>query len=403
LTVKILSSELRVGMYLTKLGGSWLKHPFLRNRFLLEDQNDIKRILQAGIKEAWIDESKGLAREVKQEVEPEQEELIEELTTEELLAEQIKDEPVGSMEEEIQRARKFCNEAKEQVKEMFSEVRMGKSIDSEKIVPMVGEIETLVQRNASAILSVARLKTHDDYTYMHSIAVCALMISLAHHLKLDEEQTRLAGIGGLMHDLGKALMPTDILQKPGKLTDAEFITVKKHPQAGSSVLQQNGAEAAVVDIALHHHEKINGSGYPDGLAGDDISQLSRMAAICDVYDAVTSERPYKKAWEPAAALQAMAKWEGHFDKKIFATFVKSVGIYPVGALVRLSNKRLAVVVEPNAESLLKPKVKSFFSITAKAAIEVKIIDLAAPNCAVTIEGPENSDKWGFKELERFWQ
>jgi len=399
LTVKISSSDLRVGMYLHKLGGSWLKHPFLRNSFLLEDQNDIKRIIQAGIKEAWIDESKGLARESKQKPKQEQ---IEELTTEELPEEIVNDEPVGSMDEEIHRARKFCNEAKEQVKEMFNEVRMGKSIDSEKIVPIVGEIEMLIQRNTSAILSVARLKTHDDYTYMHSVAVCALMISLAHHLGLDEEQTRLAGIGGLMHDLGKALMPTDILQKPGKLTDAEFITVKKHPQAGAAVLQKNGADPEVIDIALHHHEKINGSGYPDGLTSDDISLLARMGAICDVYDAVTSERPYKKAWDPAYALQAMAKWAGHFDNKVFAIFVKSVGIYPVGSLVRLSNKRLAVVVEPSVDSLLKPKVKSFFSITAKAAIPVKIIDLATPSCNVTIEGPENPDKWGFKSLERFW-
>lgn len=394
---KISSSELRIGMYMHKLGGSWLKHPFLRSSFLLEDSKDIKRIIQAGIKEVWIDESKGLSRELKQIEETQVAVLIEEPPVE-----TKNEEVVGSMEEEIDRARKFCNAAKEQVKEMFDEVRLGKAIDSEKTIPLVGEIEMLVQRNASAILSVARLKTHDDYTYMHSIAVCALMLSLAHQLDLDEEQTRLAGVGGLMHDLGKALMPTEILSKPGKLTDAQFVTVKKHPQAGATVLQENGAAPEVIDIALHHHEKVNGSGYPDGLAGDDISLLARMGAICDVYDAVTSERPYKKAWDPSNAIQAMAKWEGHFDKKLFAVFVKSIGIYPVGSLVRLSTKRLAVVVEPGADSLLKPKVKVFFSITAKAAIEVQIIDLASPSCKVTIEGPENPEKWGFKSLEHFW-
>lgn len=394
---KISSSELRIGMYMHKLGGSWLKHPFLRSSFLLEDSKDIKRIIQAGIKEVWIDESKGLSRELKQIEETQVVVLIEEPPVE-----TKNEEEVGSMEEEIDRARKFCNAAKEQVKEMFDEVRLGKAIDSEKTIPLVGEIEMLVQRNASAILSVARLKTHDDYTYMHSIAVCALMLSLAHQLDLDEEQTRLAGVGGLMHDLGKALMPTEILSKPGKLTDAQFVTVKKHPQAGATVLQENGAAPEVIDIALHHHEKVNGSGYPDGLAGDDISLLARMGAICDVYDAVTSERPYKKAWDPSNAIQAMAKWEGHFDKKLFAVFVKSIGIYPVGSLVRLSTKRLAVVVEPGADSLLKPKVKVFFSITAKAAIEVQIIDLDSPSCKVTIEGPENPEKWGFKSLEHFW-
>lgn len=400
MAVKISSSELRVGMYMHKLGGSWLKHPFLRSSFLLEEQNDIKKIIQAGIKEVWIDEEKGLSRESKQE---QSKETPEEAPLEESPVEVEIEEPIGSMEEEIDRARKFCDAAKEQVKEMFDEVRLGKAIDSKKTVPLVGEIETLVQRNASAIISVARLKTHDDYTYMHSVAVCALMLSLAHQLDLDEEQTRLAGIGGLMHDLGKALMPTDILNKPGRLTDAEFVTVKKHPEAGAKVLQDNNAEPEVVDIALHHHEKMDGSGYPHGLAGEEISLLTRMSAICHVYDAVTSQRAYKEPWDPSNAIQAMAKWDGHFDKNIFAAFVKSVGIYPVGSLVRVSSKRLAVVVEPGEDSLLKPKVKVFFSIASKAAIPIEVVDLASSNCRITIEGPEVPEKWGFKSLDHLWQ
>jgi len=221
-------------------------------------------------------------------------------------------------------------------------------------------------------------------------------------LNLDEEQTRLAGIGGLMHDLGKAFMPVDILNKPGKLTDDEFISVKKHPEAGAKVLQKNGAEPEVVDIALHHHEKINGRGYPDGLLGEEISLLARMSAICDVYDAVTSHRAYKQPWDPSNAIQMMSQWDGHFDKNIFTAFVKTVGIYPVGSLVRLSSKRLAVVIEPGKESLLKPKVKVFFSLGANAHIPVQIIDLATTSCKVIIEGPENPEKWGFKSLDDLW-
>ncbi len=389
-------------MYLVKLGGSWIKHPFLRGSFLLEDINDLKRIIQAGIKEVWIDEEKGLPRLQQEETKQTVEEVIE--TVQEQEVEPEPDDNVsGSMAQEVERARKLCNAAKEQVMAMYDDARLGKAIDSTKTLPLIGEIDAIVQRNSSAILSVARLKTHDDYTYMHSVAVCALMLSLAHQLDLDEEQTRLAGIGGLMHDLGKAFMPLDILNKPGKLTDSEFIAVKQHPLAGAKVLEESGAEPEVIDIALHHHEKINGQGYPHGLAGEEISLLARMGAICDVYDAVTSQRAYKQAWDPSNAIQAMAKWEGHFDKVLFSAFVKSVGIYPVGSLVRLSNKRLAVVIEPGTDSLLKPKVKAFFSITANAAIPVQIIDLAASNCQVTIEGPENPDKWGFKSLDRFWQ
>jgi putative nucleotidyltransferase with HDIG domain len=307
------------------------------------------------------------------------------------------------MEAEVDRARKFCSAAKEQVKLMYDDVRLGKAIDSTIIMPLIGEIDSMVQSNSSAILSVARLKTHDDYTYMHSVAVCALMLSLAHQLNLDEEQTRLAGIGGLMHDLGKAFMSVDILNKPGKLTDAEFISVRKHPEAGAKVLEDNGAEPEVIDIALHHHEKVNGSGYPHGLLGEEISFLSRMGAICDVYDAVTSLRAYKKPWDPSNAIRTMAQWDGHFDKNIFNAFVKTVGIYPVGSLVRLSSKRLAVVIEPGKESLLKPKIKVFFSLGANAHIPVQTIDLAATTCNVTIEGPEDPETWGFKSLDDLWQ
>jgi len=400
LAIKIKSTELRLGMYIEKLGGSWIQHPFIRSSFLLEDSNDIKSILEAGIKDLWIDEKKGLPRAP--------------LAVSEKLPENgpdftpvstsiSKQEISDSMDVEVDRARKFCSAAKEQVKLMYDDVRLGNAIDSTIILPLIGEIDSMVQRNSSAILSVARLKTHDDYTYMHSVAVCALMLSLAHQLNLDEEQTRLAGIGGLMHDLGKALISVDILNKSGKLTDDEFISVKNHPEAGAKVLNENGADPEVVDIALHHHEKVNGGGYPHGLVGENISFLARMSAICDVYDAVTSQRAYKKPWDPSNAIQAMSQWDGHFDKKIFSAFVKTVGIYPVGSLVRLSSKRLAVVIEPGKESLLKPKIKVFFSLIANAHIPIQIVDLAAASCKITIEGPENPEKWGFKPLDHLWQ
>lgn len=307
------------------------------------------------------------------------------------------------MEAEIERARRICQAAKGEVMAMFQDIRLGKAIDPQTTLPLVGEIAASVQRNASAIISVARLKTHDDYTYMHSVAVCALMIALARQLDLDEEQTRLAGFGGLMHDLGKAMMPLDILNKPGKLTDAEFAVMKQHPEAGAKILRDSGAALEVQDIALHHHEKVNGLGYPHGLAGDAISLLARMGAVCDVYDAVTSLRAYKSPWDPARSMREMARWDGHFDKRVFNAFVKSVGIYPVGSLVRLASQRLAVVVEPGTESLLTPKVRVFFSLRSKEPIPMQTLDLAAPGCKDSIAGPEDATKWGFQNLDHLWQ
>jgi putative nucleotidyltransferase with HDIG domain len=253
-----------------------------------------------------------------------------------------------------------------------------------------------------ALLSVARLKTHDDYTYLHSVSVCALMLSLARQLGLDEKQTHLAGAGGLMHDLGKSAMPLDVLNKPGKLTDEEFDIVKRHPAAGGQMLLEGGYDPEVQDIALHHQEKFDGTGYPDRLAGDGISLFARMCAVCDVYDAVTSERAYKKAWDPSAAMRQMAKWEGHFDKRIFNAFVRTVGIYPVGSLVRLASQRLAVVVEPGTESLLTPRVRIFFSLRSNEPIPMETIDLAARACKDSIAGPEDPVKWGFRNLDHLW-
>ncbi|MDC6684580.1 HD-GYP domain-containing protein, partial [Leclercia adecarboxylata] len=156
-----------------------------------------------------------------------------------------------------------------------------------------------------------------------------------------------AGLAGLLHDIGKIAIPPEVLNKPGALTDAEFRHVIVHPQAGHDILTGDSSMRDIaLDVFLHHHERMDGTGYPHKLAGEGISLFARMGAICDVYDAVTSDRPYKKAWEAAYAVQRMVEWRGnHFDPMVFNAFVKSVGIYPVGSLVRLRSGRLAVVMQ----------------------------------------------------------
>ena len=151
------------------------------------------------------------------------------------------------------------------------------------------------------------------------------------------------------------------------------------------------------------HERVDGGGYPHALCGDQISHLARMAVICDVYDAVTSNRAYKAPWNPAGAMRQMAQWEGHFDQAIFSAFVKAVGIYPVGALVRLASKRLAVVVEPGTQSLLKPKVRVFFSLRTNEPIPLQVIDLAAADYGDSIAGPEDPGQWKFSNLDDLWR
>lgn len=214
---------------------------------------------------------------------------------------------------------------------------------------------------------------------------------------------RQAGAGGLVHDVGKALVSDAILNKPGKLTDEEFVSIKMHSQLGHKLLVEGkGATEVMLDVCLHHHEKIDGSGYPKGLTDTQISRVAKMGAVCDVYDAITSNRPYKNGWDPSDSLRRMAEWKGHFDPLIFQAFVKSLGIYPVGSLVRLESGRLAVVVEQHSQSLLVPKVKVFFSTKSRMQITQEVIDLSRPQCADKIVARESADKWGLVNLEALW-
>jgi putative nucleotidyltransferase with HDIG domain len=286
---------------------------------------------------------------------------------------------------------------------MFSDLRMGRAVELEGIGVLVEDISNSLLRNSHALISVARLKQSDEYTYMHSVAVCGLMIALARQLGFSAEQVKEAGMAGLLHDVGKLAIPIDILNKPGKLSETEFDTMRGHPEAGTHMLLgSRHFSSQILDVCLHHHEKYDGSGYPHRLAGEQISLLARMGAICDVYDAITSDRPYKEGWCPAVSIQKMADWSGHFDKKIFNAFVKCVGIYPVGTLVRLESGRIGVVMEQHAKSLLTPKVKVFFSARSRVPIEQSVVDLAKRVGEDRIVTREKVEDWGFKDIDELW-
>jgi HD-GYP domain-containing protein (c-di-GMP phosphodiesterase class II) len=199
-------------------------------------------------------------------------------------------------------------------------------------------------------------------------------------------------------------VPLNLLNKPGKLTDDEFVSMRAHPEAGHRMLLQAGGISDVaLDVCLHHHEKMDGTGYPYGLAGEQISVYARMGAICDVYDAITSNRPYKVGWCPAESLKKMASWtDSHFDPVLFQAFVKAIGIYPVGSLVRLKSNRLAVIIDQNDKSLLKPVVRAFFSCTSISYIAPEVIDLQASGETDSILSLESATSWGLMNTDRFW-
>lgn len=386
---KVSTKELTVGMHIAEICGSWLNHPFWRSSFLVKDEKQIRELVRAGVTEVWIDDSKGVGVVVKVENETED--------RAEVGQNPIKnEEPKRSFKEEAEFARKLKARAKEAMRELYEDARMGAALNVEGAANLVNEISGSLTRNSNALLNVMKLKNADDYTYFHSVAVCALMISLARELRMGEDEVRLAGTAGLMHDVGKAFMPMDVLNKPGKLTDEEFETIKAHPMEGwKAASAANGADSVVADVCRHHHEKTDGSGYPDGLSGDEISVYAKMGAICDVYDAITSNRCYKKGWGAAESIRRMAEWQaGHFDERIFKAFVKTVGIYPTGTLLNLRAGKLAIVTGQSGRGLLKPSAVAFYSWRGNERL---LPEKVVINGADDVMGTEKAEDWGFDE------
>lgn len=403
--------QLVIGMHIHEFCGSWMEHPFWRTGFVLTDPKDLEAILDSSIREIWINVSEGLdvpegATAVTEE--QAQRQVVKALNS----AHQSCARPVQPVRnrtpvdaaQEIKRAARICLQAKAAVVSMFEEVRMGNAVDTGGAQELVEEISDSVIRNPGAIISLARLKTADDYTYMHSLAVCAMMVALARQLTLDDTATRSCGLAGLLHDVGKMTVPKSVLNKPGKLTETEFAMMKTHPAQGHEILLRSDCmDDVALDVVLHHHEKVDGSGYPKGLTTDKISLFSKMGSVCDVYDAITSNRPYKAGWDPAESMRKMAEWtNGHFDLRVFQCFVKSVGIYPVGSLVRLSSGRIGVVTEQATSTLTAPIVKVFYSTNSGMRFEPVVLDLSRPHITEKIIQREDPSKWNFHDLNLLW-
>ncbi len=388
-------NQLRPGMYVHDVNCAWMDHPFATKNFMVMDAKRVSEIKTLGVHELYIDTAKGsdvegvLAKssdELRRDVDVRMAEI----------ANEIQAEPQRvDLSQEVERARVLHSEANRIVRNLIQDVRLGKQVELEQVEPVVENIIDSVFRNQDAILPLARLKDHDNYTFQHSVSVSALLVSFARGLKLERPIIKEIAIGGLLHDVGKAKVPDDILNKPAKLTDAEFAKMKSHVVQSILILQNTpGISQIALDVAGQHHERFDGTGYPNKLKGEEISIYGRMGAIVDVYDAITSDRCYHKGMAPTAALGRLLEWSKyHFDPELVRAYVKSLGIYPTGSLVRLHSGRLGIVIEQHESKMMQPKLRVFFHAEFKRYLPPEVIDLAWSGCQDKITGHEEYDAW----------
>jgi putative nucleotidyltransferase with HDIG domain len=366
-------------MFIHGFEGSWLQHPFWRTRFLLDRPADLALVRACDVTAVVIDLSKGVGPEKRGRGRA---------------APVVAPPEPGKADRE--QVRGMIAQAHGVARSIYEDAAQGLPIDARGAADLVVEIADCVARNPGMFIDIARLKSKDQYTYLHSVSVCGLMVNLARTIGLDDAAVRAMGLAGLLHDVGKMSIPPEVLNKPGRLDAAEFALIKQHPVAGHAMLAgAEGINQEALDVCLAHHEKIDGSGYPHGLKGKEISLAARMGAICDVFDALTSDRAYKEGWTPVRAVTEMFGWNGHFDPELLFHFCRSIGVGPTGTLVRMGSGRLGVVL-PDGNQGARSKIRLFYSAEHRCPIVLEDFFRGLGDTVVRVENPSD---WGFSDWD----
>ncbi|MBL4850915.1 MAG: HD-GYP domain-containing protein [Gammaproteobacteria bacterium] len=398
--------QIELGMYVVRLDRPWLETPFMTQGFpvlskkLIADiahycdhvyintdegiDLDLAQPFESGESTLGIDSIPGVDSTALSYSETAQE-VLSVIETGQLPKMLVKYVRQSTFVEESETATEVYKETRKVVDHAYQCARDDKPIDAEQPKALVQRLVASVIRNPDAASLLANLKSQDSYTADHSMNVCMIALIFGRHLGLSEEPLNELGLGALLHDIGKMKTPPDILNKPGKLTDKEMNMMRYHPTMGRDLLMKSpGISDVVVDIAYSHHERQSGNGYPRGVTGDKVSLFSKMVAIVDVYDAITSDRCYHQGMIPMDALQNIYKWRGkHFDPYLAEQFIQCIGTYPVGSIVELSNQEVGIVVSVNQKKRLLPEVMLVRDKHLQPYEPVKYIDLAKVNEAGT--------------------
>jgi len=396
---KIPVEELCVGMFIHDINLGWIDHPFSSKHFKLTSPKILQKILNLKVREVYIDTGKGLdtskgqsATEVRAQVESDLEKLASPPPPK-------KSPTPVSVQEEWPKALEIRDDASRVVSKMMEDARLGKQIEIEQADPAIENIVDSIFRNQDALLGAIRIREMDQYTFEHSVSLSVLMVSFCKYMGMSQTELRHAGMGGLLHDIGKSKIPLEILNKPGKLTDEEFSIMRKHVEYSRDILKSSDEMSPISQgIIFEHHERFDGSGYPAGKKGNEISLYGQMATVADVYDALTSTRCYHTGKSPHWVLGKLIEWSKfHFNPEMVQRFIRCIGIYPIGTFVSLKSGRLAVVSESNEKDLLRPVVKLIFDTKQSCRLPNVACNLAeqsGPN-ADQIVGSEIPESYGF--------
>ncbi len=399
---KVPNHDVELGMFIVGFGGTWFDHPFWCGKFVIESVQDLERVRNSSVPYVVIDEARGLSATTDHA--PDQALSWDEAPPKPKRRgrRRARYRPTNTQDPKsvaLRNAIALATRSKETMRRVFGDVEQGWAVDRSSVNTVLDDIVASIEEDARTLLSVTRLKTKDDYTYLHSVAVCTLMVCIARRRGMEDDEVRDLGLAGLLHDIGKIGIPDPILKKPEELTEEELVIVRNHPEHGYHLLSQSpGIGESALDVCRHHHEKIDGTGYPFGLAGDEISFAARLGAVCDVFDALTSHRSYKGPWSSQRALTRMWAWEGHFDRSLIEELMKTLHIYADGILVRLSNHRLALTLTEQAGSE-KVRAAEFFCLEQGERIEPRRIAIAEGDPDLQIMSIESPADWGFDDWE----
>ncbi len=279
---------------------------------------------------------------------------------------------------EIEEAKAIFNESKDIQKQLFAQALSGMTVDLDPVLKVTNKSVDAIFNNPDSLACMINIREKDEYLLEHSVAVAIYITIFAHHLKISKEIVQHLSVGAFLHDIGKIKIPDSVLNKPGKLTDEEFTIMKTHANHSIDIIKKTpGINELSLEIAALHHEKLNGEGYPFQVKGEDINQYGRMIAICDIFDALTANRVYKEGFTHSKAfsiLRELAK-SNHLDAVLVDQFIKCIGVFPIGSLVQLESKKLAIVEQRNNDAPIQPKVRSFYSVNLNQYVDTQDIDL----------------------------